>query len=261
MGKNEKVGRLPLKLDEKGNIPKVARDLPSKGKATRPLTPSSPLLSPLVLGGLGLGLLLLILTALFSVLWRPQTQPEVVVAPTPIASSSPVIENVLGHLAYPEAPAKELKAINSRWQLRVPAAKNFLQMQAAARAAGINLVVISAFRSVKDQERIFFDVKQARNQAASKRAEVSAPPGYSEHHTGYAIDIGDGNNPKTNLSQSFENTAAYRWLKNNAARYDFEMSFTPGNAQGVSYEPWHWRFVGDRASLETFYRARNLQPN
>ncbi|MGL5033031.1 MAG: D-alanyl-D-alanine carboxypeptidase family protein, partial [Microcystaceae cyanobacterium] len=49
-------------------------------------------------------------------------------------------------------------------------------------------------------------------------------------------------------------------LKNNAARYDFEMSFTPGNAQGVSYEPWHWRFVGDRASLETFYRARNLQP-
>ncbi|MGL5035132.1 MAG: hypothetical protein ACRC6M_15170, partial [Microcystaceae cyanobacterium] len=70
-GKNEKVGRLPLKLDEKGNIPKVARDLPSKGKATRPLNPSSRPLSPLVLGGLGLGLLLAILTVLVSVLWRP----------------------------------------------------------------------------------------------------------------------------------------------------------------------------------------------
>jgi len=38
------------------------------------------------------------------------------------------------------------------------------------------------------------------------------------------------------------------------------MSFPKDNPQGVSYEPWHWRYVGDTASLETFYRAKNLKP-
>ena len=93
---------------------------------------------------------------------------------------------------------------------------------------------------------------------ATKRAEVSAPPGYSEHHTGYAVDIGDGRTPATNLNTNFENTAAFKWLEENAAYYSFELSFPKGNPQGVSYEPWHWRFVGDPDSLETFYKAQNL---
>ena len=109
------------------------------------------------------------------------------------------------------------------------------------------------------QNYLFFDVKEQRVQDATKRAEVSAPPGYSEHHTGYAIDIGDGKVPATDLSPKFANTAAFRWLEQNAPRYSFELSFPPDNPQGISYEPWHWRFVGDRESLETFYKARNLQ--
>jgi D-alanyl-D-alanine carboxypeptidase len=72
------------------------------------------------------------------------------------------------------------------------------------------------------------------------------------------MDIGDGRTPATNLSPDFEKTAAFKWLEKNAAYYSFEVSFPKGNAQGVSYEPWHWRFVGDRDSLETFYRAKNL---
>jgi D-alanyl-D-alanine carboxypeptidase len=91
----------------------------------------------------------------------------------------------------------------------------------------------------------------------AQRAEVSAPSGYSEHHTGYAVDIGDGKAPALNLKIDFENTAAFKWLKANAARFSFEMSFPRNNAQGLSYEPWHWRYVGDRDSLETFYKARN----
>ena len=47
-----------------------------------------------------------------------------------------------------------------------------------------------------------------------------------------------------NLSESFEQTRAFRWLQANAARYHFVLSFPPGNAQGVSYEPWHWRYFG-----------------
>ncbi|MGB1131066.1 MAG: D-alanyl-D-alanine carboxypeptidase family protein, partial [Haloferula sp.] len=51
---------------------------------------------------------------------------------------------------------------------------------------------LSGFRSLALQESIFFDVASERNQTAEERAQVSAPPGYSEHSTGYAVDLGDG---------------------------------------------------------------------
>jgi D-alanyl-D-alanine carboxypeptidase len=72
------------------------------------------------------------------------------------------------------------------------------------------------------------------------------------------VDIGDAQTPATNLNPNFENTAAFKWLEQNAAYYSFELSFPRNNPQGVSYEPWHWRFVGDRNSLETFYKGEKL---
>ncbi len=170
---------------------------------------------------------------------------------------------LLGHFAYSEAPQKELKPIfpNSSIKLRKAAAPKFQAMVVAARAKGVVLVPISGFRSTATQQHLFFDVKAQRGQVATKRAEVSAPPGYSEHHTGYAVDIGDGTAPATNLNPKFEKTKAFKWLSVNAARFSFEMSFPKKNPQGVSYEPWHWRYVGDRHSLETFYKAKNLKPS
>jgi D-alanyl-D-alanine carboxypeptidase len=184
----------------------------------------------------------------------PLPSPSVIPTPTPI-------ENILGHLPYQEASESDLIPITQDGQIRLrpAAAKEFKQMQADARRNGIILVPISGFRTIEQQNYLFFQIKEQRNQDASKRAEVSAPPGYSEHHTGYAVDIGDGKAPATNLSQSFENTAAFRWLEQNAARYSFELSFPPHNPQGISYEPWHWRYVGDPHSLETFYKAQQLE--
>jgi D-alanyl-D-alanine carboxypeptidase len=189
----------------------------------------------------------------------PATQPAATVAVTSAPSSQP--DQLLGHLAYSEAPLDELQPISpdGRIQLRRAAAEAYLKMVAAAAAAGVHLVPISGFRSKAEQNDLFFRVKEERNQDVSKRAEVSAPPGHSEHHTGYAIDIGDLDQPNTNLSQSFEDTQAFQWLSEHAAQYSFELSFKHNNPQGVSYEPWHWRFVGDQNSLETFYRAQNLK--
>lgn len=166
---------------------------------------------------------------------------------------------LLNHLPYAEAPRADLKPVTAdkRVLLRRSAAAKFQQMVAAAKAEGVILVSLSGFRSIADQERIFFELKAQRGENPANRAAVSAPPGYSEHHTGYAIDLGDGNRPATDLQTSFETTAAFRWLKQNAAFYSFELSFPKNNPMGVSYEPWHWRFVGDRTSLETFYRARS----
>lgn len=177
------------------------------------------------------------------------------------ANQTENVQNLLGHLPYEEAPASELRPIteDGRLKMRQAAAEAFLKMQEAARLDGIELVPISAFRSIEDQDYLFFNMKAQRGQVATKRAEVSAPPGYSEHHTGYAVDIGDGNVPATDLSKSFENTPAFKWLEANAPYYSFELSFPENNPQGISYEPWHWRFVGDRHSLETFYRAQQLK--
>jgi D-alanyl-D-alanine carboxypeptidase len=189
----------------------------------------------------------------------PATSTPPAPAPVPSNNSS---DTVLGHFPYPEAPQSELVTIsaNRGIRMRKSAAQKFEEMVATARSAGVTLVPISGFRSVKDQEQLFFGVGAQRNQRPAERAALSAPPGHSEHHTGYAVDVGDGSVPATNLQTNFDKTKAYQWLQANAARFSFEMSFPKDNVQGVSYEPWHWRFVGDRNSLEMFYKARNLKP-
>lgn len=168
---------------------------------------------------------------------------------------------MLGHFRYKEAPLADLTAIVSDGsiKLRKSAAQAYREMEAAAQKDGVSLVPISGFRSLTDQDYLFFGKKAERGQVATERAKVSAPPGYSEHHTGYAMDLGDGSVPAANLSPTFDNTPAYQWLQANAAFYSFEMSFPKNNKQGVSYEPWHWRYVGDRDSLETFYKARQVK--
>ena len=198
---------------------------------------------------------------------RDRTSPTSIVSATPNDPTTQTAtnpqpantDNLLNHLPYTEAPDVELVSISGGYRLRKNAAAKFQSMVAAARSSGVNITTISAFRSVEAQKRLFFGIGAERGQQPTKRAEVSAPPKYSEHHTGYAIDVGDSSVSATNLNQNFDTTPAYKWLKANAANYGFELSFPKDNIQKVSYEPWHWRFVGDINSLETFYKARNLQ--
>ena len=165
-------------------------------------------------------------------------------------------EAILGHYPYQEVSPDRLLPIAPGIQLASEAAEAYLQMESAARADGIRLVPISGFRSKADQEYLFFEIKGERGQTAEQRAKVSAPPGHSEHHTGYALDIGDADAGGAILSESFEETGAFKWLEKNAPYYSFELSFPRGNEQGVSYEPWHWRYVGNQESLEIFHKGK-----
>jgi zinc D-Ala-D-Ala carboxypeptidase len=193
--------------------------------------------------------------------WRLWRSPRSIGAlPSQAVPATPAADGrLLNHYPYEEAPSGELDAItpDGSHRLRKSAAVAFKEMAAAAQADGITLVVISSFRTKGDQRELFFDIKKERAQTATERAGVSAPPGYSEHHTGYAVDVGDATAPSVNLSADFETTRAFKWLQENAAKFSFENSFPQGNTQGVTYEPWHWRYVGDQASLETFYKARS----
>jgi D-alanyl-D-alanine carboxypeptidase len=165
---------------------------------------------------------------------------------------------LLGHFPYPEAPAATLTTIAPGLALRSEAARALLAMQRAAAADGVDLRVLSAFRSLELQKHLFFEVKADRNQDARTRARVSAPPGFSEHSTGYAVDLGDGRLPATNLSGSFEQTPAFGWLRANANRFHFTLSFPRANRQGVNYEPWHWRYEGSTEALRLFEPAQRL---
>lgn len=165
-------------------------------------------------------------------------------------------EQLLNHRHYKEAPPEELVPLNSNSPIRLqPATQAAVNaMIAQAKADGVKLGIISGFRSLEDQNYLFFEVKAERGETPRTRAEVSAPPGYSEHHTGYAVDFIDESQPETDIEESFETTAAYRWLEKNAASYSFELSFPKDPSSPVGYEPWHWRYVGDQESLELFYK-------
>ena len=140
--------------------------------------------------------------------------------------------------------ARELELIgvgdDGREHFLVPAAaRAWREMRDAARADGIPLGVVSAFRTLERQADIVRG-KVACGLSLETILAASAPPGYSEHHTGRAIDVTtSGVRP---LEEEFENTPAFEWLERNAARFGFTLSFPRGNACGFIYEPWHWCF-------------------
>jgi len=120
----------------------------------------------------------------------------------------------------------------------VPAAATAWQdMRAAALHDGIILLPHSGFRSIARQENII-RAKLSAGQPLEAIVRVNTAPGYSEHHTGRAVDIGAPGEPP--LEQSFADTMAYRWLKERAGGYGFHLSYPPGNPHGIAFEPWHW---------------------
>jgi D-alanyl-D-alanine carboxypeptidase len=235
--------------------PAVGGDIPMARRSTPRLAPANPW--PLRLTAVAGGLL--VFAAALALVFPQPLRRWLAAPPVPGLEARPDSDGrLLGHFPYSEAAGGDLVEVVGGQRLQRDAAAALNAMRTTAREDGVELVVLSAFRSVREQRDLFFDVKSARNQSARERAQVSAPPGYSEHATGYAVDLGDGRAPATNLAQSFEHTDAYRWLRAHGHRFHFTLSFPRRNPQGVSYEPWHWRFEGTEAALRTFARAEDL---
>lgn len=128
--------------------------------------------------------------------------------------------------------------IQQREQWLVPsAARAFEAMRAAAMRDEVELQVVSAFRSIAYQLGII-ERKLQRGEAMEEILRVSAAPGYSEHHSGRALDLtAPGYAP---VEEIFEQSGAFAWLTRNASRFGFALSYPRGNRHGIAYEPWHW---------------------
>jgi D-alanyl-D-alanine carboxypeptidase len=131
------------------------------------------------------------------------------------------------------------------WMLEA-AGRAWTRMRRAARDDGIVLDAISAFRN-HDYQLGIFERKLSRGLTVEQILEVNAAPGYSEHHSGCALDIGTPGEPPA--VESFESTPAFGWLQRRAGEFGFALSYPRGNPHGIVYEPWHWCWhrAGDRS--------------
>lgn len=186
------------------------------------------------------------------------------VNPVSVRQQPIAIQQKYRHFSYAQAEQNELMIVSSyatgkdkRFEfMNLEAGKALMQMIYAAREEGIWIIPVSGFRTFEQQQQLFQN-QIKRLGSPEEAAKVSAPAGYSEHHTGFAIDLTDGRFPKQDIKFQFETTDAYRWLTRRAKEFGFEISFKQNNSQGVSFEPWHWRYVGAPDAAAIFIQARN----
>jgi D-alanyl-D-alanine carboxypeptidase len=125
-------------------------------------------------------------------------------------------------------------------QLAPSAARAWNRMRDGALHSGVTLIAVSGFRSVERQAAII-NAKLLEGEALADILKAVAAPGYSEHHTGRAVDIAVPEQPR--LTEAFAKTRAFHWLEEYAGAYAFRLSYPKDNPQGFIYEPWHWCFV------------------
>ena len=129
--------------------------------------------------------------------------------------------------------------------LRADAAAAAERMFAAAAADGVRITIKSSYRSFDTQVSVYNGYVANKGTAATDT--TSARPGFSEHQTGLAMDIGDANaGTACDFSSCFASTAAARWVAAHGADYGFVVRYAPGEESVTGYlaEPWHLRYLG-----------------
>ncbi|MGI9263073.1 MAG: M15 family metallopeptidase [Woeseiaceae bacterium] len=122
-------------------------------------------------------------------------------------------------------------------RLQPGAAASWQQMVEAAAGDGVRLLIVSGFRDFEYQAGLIRRKLDA-GQQIDEILKVNAAPGYSQHHTGCAVDIATpGSRP---LTEDFEDSEAFLWLGRRAAEFGFSMTYPRDNTHGFIYEPWHW---------------------
>ncbi len=165
----------------------------------------------------------------------------------------------------------EVRAIEGTDKLfDVRAADDLERMLSDAAAAGYPMYLVSTYRTIEYQEGLYnrkvneyINAGYSEESAKTEAAKWVAIPGTSEHNLGLAADIVSSTwyNTNSDLTQEFENTEHFEWLKENSPSYGFLISFQKGKEDitGIVYEPWHYRYVG--VELATYLTNNNLSLN
>lgn len=149
----------------------------------------------------------------------------------------------------------ELTEVRNGYQFDARAADALEQMLDAGISQGMDLLLVSAYRSYDYQNELYENktqrlINQGYNQedALDMAATAVARPGESEHNIGLAVDIVSGSYPI--LDDEFENTPEAKWLREHCAEYGFILRYERGKQPitGIIYEPWHFRYVGQQAA-------------
>lgn len=135
----------------------------------------------------------------------------------------------------------------------------FDEMAAEAKLSGINLTAFSTYRSYEYQVTLYD--RYVSKDGVEEADRYSARPGYSEHQTGLAFDIGEVNYEKYWASFKFGDTEAGKWVAANAYRYGFILRYPEGKESitGYRHESWHFRYVGNAVAEEIFKRNITLE--
>ncbi len=130
----------------------------------------------------------------------------------------------------------------------------YLNMWKSANSeANLYLMANSTYRDYDKQEDVYNEYKDARGEDYAD--SIAARPGFSEHQTGYTLDIFEKN--ATN-QETFHESAAYAWLKDNAHRFGFILRYPSDkeDVTGYSFESWHFRYVG--IDVATYIYENNI---
>ena len=140
----------------------------------------------------------------------------------------------------------DLTNIGNAQTMRAEAADRLKQLFQDAKKAGYTLIAESGYRSYASQERIYNS--ELKGFGRAKADSESARPGYSEHQTGWAVDIGS---PGC-YEDCFGTKPASKWLLDNAYKYGFLLRYPHDKTAVTGYrnEPWHFRYVGVELSNE-----------
>lgn len=125
---------------------------------------------------------------------------------------------------------------NSKIYVHTTAYNNLTALFTAALNDGIMLQVESGYRSLGYQKTIFFK-KLAEGRSFEDIVRYVAPPGYSQHMLGIAVDFYPSN-------WQFASSDQYNWLKENAHKYNFEETYSEFNRSKIPWEAWHWSYTG-----------------
>jgi D-alanyl-D-alanine carboxypeptidase len=141
----------------------------------------------------------------------------------------------------------DLTSIGNGQYMRAEAASALQQMFGDAQSAGLKLTAASGYRSYSTQVATYNSEVKAYGQARAD--SESARPGYSEHQTGWAVDIAGGG---CYIEDCFGNTAEGKWAAANAYKYGFILRYTSANSTITGYraEAWHFRYVGAALAQE-----------